>query len=717
MVKPNQRKMNRKLKWIIITLVSIIGLALAGYAMIIYFGSQIVDEDALILAQTTTIETADGEVIAELYQENRDYIPLDEIPKHVQDAYIAIEDRRFYEHAGIDIKSVTRAVYRDIIAMSKVEGASTITQQLVKNLFLYNDKTWTRKAKEAAAAIYLERKLSKEEILELYLNEIYFGHGIYGIEKAANFYFSKHASELSIGEGALLAGMAKAPNGYSPINHPEKALERRNIVLAAMEHAGMISIETKQTEQGKALGLQLEEAANTPWIDSYLDLVIKEAQEKSQLPIEQLRRGGYRIIVGMEDDVQQTAYEMFTKDDYFPGNTSGAEGAFVMMDQDTGKIIAAIGGRDYTFGDLNRVTVNRQPGSTFKPLAVYGPALMQEGTFTPYSLLPDEKAVNGNYPVANVDDTYQKVVSMYDSLVTSKNVPAVWLLDRIGIPYAKSYLEKLDMDIEDEDLAIALGGLYEGVTPLNLVEAYRTFAKEGNFIKAYTIEEIYDYNDTRIYKHKSEEKEVFTPQVAWDMTEMLRKAVESMPEAAGTYSKALAGKTGTTQHPLVENEVKDAWFVGYTPEYVMAAWTGYDESDADHYLTGGSIYPTRFIQDILTEIDKLHPLAEKFEKPDTVEALAEPVRITPVTNVQANYVWGGISLVQGKISWDPLDDERAIYRIYEERDGIDRRIGEVEGESEYMIEHALFKHKKYYVVTYDPFTKLESERSETVILN
>lgn len=367
MVKPNQRKMNRKLKWIIITLVSIIGLALAGYAMIIYFGSQIVDEDALILAQTTTIETADGEVIAELYQENRDYIPLDEIPKHVQDAYIAIEDRRFYEHAGIDIKSVTRAVYRDIIAMSKVEGASTITQQLVKNLFLYNDKTWTRKAKEAAAAIYLERKLSKEEILELYLNEIYFGHGIYGIEKAANFYFSKHASELSIGEGALLAGMAKAPNGYSPINHPEKALERRNIVLAAMEHAGMISIETKQTEQGKALGLQLEEAANTPWIDSYLDLVIKEAQEKSQLPIEQLRRGGYRIIVGMEDDVQQTAYEMFTKDDYFPGNTSGAEGAFVMMDQDTGKIIAAIGGRDYTFGDLNRVTVNRQPGSTFQP--------------------------------------------------------------------------------------------------------------------------------------------------------------------------------------------------------------------------------------------------------------------------------------------------------------------------------------------------------------
>lgn len=717
MKKPNQTKMNRKLKRIIITLISIIGLVLASYAMVIYFGSQVVDEDALNLAQTTTIETTDGKVIAELYQENREYIPLTEIPKHVQEAYIAIEDRRFFEHSGIDLKSVMRAVYRDIIAMSKVEGASTITQQLVKNLFLSHDKTWTRKAKEAVAALYLERKLSKEEILELYLNEIYFGHGIYGIEKAANFYFSKHASELSIGEGALLAGLAKAPNGYSPLNHPEKALERRNIVLAAMENAGMISKETKQIEQGKKLGLQLEETAKAPWIDSYLDLVIKEAQEKSQLTIEQLRSGGYRIIVGMEDNFQQTAYEMFNKDDYFPGNTSGAEGAFVMMERDSGKIIAAIGGRDYRFGDLNRVTVNRQPGSTFKPLAVYGPALMQEETFTPYSLLPDEKAVNGDYPVANVDDSYQKIVSVYDSLVTSKNVPAVWLLDHIGIPYAKSYLEKMDMYIEDEDLAIALGGLYEGVTPLNLIEGYRTFAKDGNFIKAYTIEEIYDHQDTRIYEKSLEEREVFTPQVAWDMTEMLKKAVESMPEEAGTYSKALAGKTGTTQHPLVENEVKDAWFVGYTPEYVMAAWTGYDQSDEAHYLTGGSIYPTRFIQDMLTEIDKLYPLAEKFEKPDTVKALAEPVRIAPVTNVQANYVWGGISLVQGKISWDPIDDERAIYRVYEEREGVDRKVAEVQGESEYMIEHALFKHKKYYVVTYDPFTKLESKESETVVLN
>ncbi|MCG5102008.1 transglycosylase domain-containing protein [Oceanobacillus alkalisoli] len=717
MDKPNQMKLNLKLKWIVISFISIISLVLAGYAIIIYFGSQIVDDNALILAETTTIETIDGEVIAELYQENRDYILLDDIPEHVQEAYIAIEDRRFYEHSGIDIKSIMRAVYRDIIAMSKVEGASTITQQLVKNLFLYNDKTWTRKAKEASAAIYLERNLSKEEILELYLNEIYFGHGVYGIEKAANYYFSKHASELSIGEGALLAGLAKAPNGYSPIDHPEKALERRNVVLGTMKNAGMISAETKQMEQGKTLGLQLEESASTPWVDSYVDLVIKEAQEKSQLPVDELRRGGYRIVVGLDETIQQKAYEMFEKDDYFPGNTSDAEGAFVMMEQTSGKIIAAIGGRDYTFGDLNRVTVNRQPGSTFKPLAVYGPALMQEDTFTPYSLLPDEQAVNGDYSVANVDDMYQKAVSIYDSLVASKNVPAVWLLNQIGIPYAKSYLEKMDMLIEDQDLAIALGGLHEGVTPLNLIEAYRTFAQDGKFMKAYTIEGIYDHNESLIYENNLEEREVFTPQVAWNMTEMLMKAVDALPEEAGTYSKALAGKTGTTQHPQVENEVKDAWFVGFTPEFVLAAWTGYDKSDADHYLTGGSVYPTRLIQDILTEIDKLHPLAETFEKPDTVEALAEPVQIAPVTNVQAAYEWGGFSLVRGKISWDPLHDDRAVYRVYEERDGIDRRVGEVQGESEYVIDHALFKHKKYYVVTYDPFTKLESRKSETVILN
>lgn len=708
----NARKIG---KWSFVGLTSVIGLGLIGYLIIIFLGSQIVDADMLILAETTAIETADGKVIAELYQENRAYVPLEDIPEHVMDAYIAIEDRRFYDHAGVDWKSVMRAVYRDIIAMDKVEGASTITQQLAKNLFLYNDKTWTRKAKEVMAAIYMERKFSKDEILELYLNEIYFGHGIYGIEKAAEFYFSKDVEDLTIAEGALLAGLAKAPNGYSPIDYPEKALERRNVVLQAMADAGMISAETKQIEQGKTLGLSVKETASASWADSYVDLVLKEAQENLRFSIDHLKVGGYRIVVAMDPQIQQIAYESFQMDEYFPGNTPGVEGAFVMMEQESGKLVSAIGGRNYVLGDLNRAMVKRQPGSTFKPLAVYAPALMHED-YSAYSLLPDEQEVNDSYLVANVDGTYEKAVSLYDSLVASKNVPAVWLLDRIGIEYAKNYLEKMDISISDEGLAIALGGLAEGVTPIDLVEGYRTFAADGKFVQAYTIEKIYDKNDVLIYENNQEEKEIFSPQVAWDMTEMLSKAAANSFRQAGGFEKAIAGKTGTTQHPFVENQAKDIWFAGFTPEYVMATWMGYDRSDEHHYLTGGSLYPASLTKRILEEIDMLEPLASYFEKPEDVEKLEGPVRIDPVTNVQAKYEFGGISLVKAKITWEPLDDERTVYRIYEERDGVDRRVDEVQGQSEYIIEHAFFKPKRYYVVAYDPYTKMESVKSETVVL-
>lgn len=706
--------MNKKIKWSLIAIVSLVVLAFISYAFIIYFGSIVVDDDKLILDETTIIETGDGEVIAEIYNENRKYVSIDEVPDHVKDAYIAIEDRRFYDHSGVDIISVMRAVYKDIIAMSKVEGASTITQQLAKNLFLYNDKTWSRKVKEVMAALYMERELSKSEILELYMNEIYFGHGVYGIEAATNLYFSKSASELSISEGAMLVGLAKAPNGYSPINHPEKALERRNVVLDAMETTGVISNETKQNEQGKTLGLKLNETTSKPWVASYVDLVIKEAQEKQQISVDQLQKGGYRIVVAMDEDAQKIAYEKFQNEEYFPGNTTGTEGAFVMMEQDSGKIITSIGGRAYQLGDLNRVTVKRQPGSTFKPLAVYGPALMQAEKYTPYTLLPDEQSVNEDYAVANVDGTYSKVVSMYDGIVESKNVSAVWLLNQIGVNYSKNYLEKMDISIVDEGLAIALGGLSEGVTPIDMMEGYRTFASGGEAVESFAIEQIYDKNNELIFEAENTEEEVFSPQVAWNMTEMLSTAVDNAADSSGDFSKALAGKTGTTQHPHVDNEVKDAWFVGYTPDYVIASWMGFDHSDKDHYLTGGSSYPTRLTKDILLEIDKLSPLEESFKKPDNVEQLPKPVHLEPVTNVSGSYEFGGFSLVRAKITWDVLEDDRVVYRIYQERDGIDKRVGEVVGEAEFVINNALFKHNRYYIVAYDPLTKLESLKSETV---
>lgn len=448
-----KRNRLRKFKRVMLLLAVMLGIGAAVCAAVLIGGRLVADEADMVLDATTTIETADGEVIGELYTENRDPVPLEEIPDHVQEAFIAIEDRRFFEHWGIDIRSVARAAYQNILAMSKVEGGSTITQQLAKNLFLSNDKTWARKAKEAMAAIHLERTHTKEEILELYLNEIYFGKGVYGIEKAANFFFSKPANELTLSEGALLAGIAKGPNGYSPIDYPEKALNRRNTVLMAMEETGKISAETRLAAEGQTLGLALNKPEPNPWSASYIDLVMKEAAEEHQLSVDELQRGGYRIVVNMDKTAQAAAYEQFQHDEYFPGSTDDVEGAFVMMEHETGEIVSAISGRNYSLGDLNRVTVARQPGSTIKPIAVYAPALMQEETYTPYTVIPDQQMNYDGYTVSNVDGHTAGSVTIYDAIKMSKNTSAVWLLEQIGVDYAKDYLEKMNINLEDEGLA------------------------------------------------------------------------------------------------------------------------------------------------------------------------------------------------------------------------------------------------------------------------
>ncbi|WP_099157317.1 transglycosylase domain-containing protein [Virgibacillus ndiopensis] len=706
-----------KVKWTLFVAGFIIFFGLIGYFIILFGGKLVVDEEDLILDAKTTIETQDGKVIASLYHEYRTPIDINNVPEHVKNAFVAIEDRRFYDHAGVDFKSVSRAVFKDIVAMKKVEGASTITQQVAKNLFLHNDKTWMRKTKEVMAAIYLEREFSKEKILGLYVNGIYFGHGVYGIEAASQLFFSKSAEELTVTEGALLAGLAQAPNGYSPINHPKKALTRRNTVLQAMDAAGMISTEKRVQAQGKTLGLHVKEETPNPWTDSYVDLVMKEAASDHQLSIDELKRGGYRIVVNMNDTAQQIAYEQFKKEDYFPGNTTGVEGAFVMMDQQTGAIISAIGGRDYSLGDLNRVTVKRQPGSTMKPIAVYGPGMMKED-YQPYTLLPDQKMDNDGYTVTNVDNNYAGAVSIYEALIKSKNVPAVWLLDEIGIPYAKEYLTKMDITIPDNGLAIALGGLSKGITPLEMMESYRVFAHSGEAIESHTIDRIYDQDDEVIFQNEAETTAVFSSQVAWNMTEILQANVDHGTAEYGEYEKALAGKTGSTQHPFVNGKFKDAWFVGYTPEYVSALWMGYDKSDEKHYLTDGSKYPTMLTKAILTELDNRESLTTAFTKPKNVDALAKPINLPENIELSAGYEFGGFSLVKGKLTWTSPPDDRVVYRIYQEKDGIDKRIGEVKGDNEFIVDDvSLFQKENFYVVPFNPLTKIEGKRSNSVELS
>lgn len=706
------------IRWLLIAALAMMALALLGYMTILYGGKLIVQEEDFYLPAATTIETIDGQIVGELFEERRYPVTIDEIPEQVQNAFIAIEDRRFYSHSGIDFRSVVRALYRDIIARDKVEGASTITQQLAKNLFLEHDKTWMRKTKEVMAAIYLERKFSKKEILELYVNKIYFGKGLHGIEAASRQFFSKSVQDLSISESAMLAGLVQAPNYYYPEKHPERALNRRNVVLRAMERAGMINTEKRLEEESKDLQLSPQEGLKQPWNASYIDLVVKEVKEHLQISTEQLKRGGYRILVPLEEDIQKIVYEKFKEDEYFPGNTDQVEGAFVMIDQKTGRILSALGGRDYSLGNLNRVGVKRQPGSAIKPLIVYGPAMMTEG-YHPYMMLPDEAIDYDGYVVSNVDGHYSGIVSMYDALVQSKNAPTVWLLNEIGVKESKNYLEKMQIHLVDEDLPLALGGLTEGMTPLDMVKGFSAFANDGKSVEPYAVERIFGRDNQLVYDAKIVQYEVFTPQVAWYMTEILQEAVKSGTARSGEYKKALAGKTGTTDHPRAPGYIKDIWFVGYTPEYVTSLWIGNDISDEDHYLTGNSSYPTKLTKDILSEIDRELALSEQFIKPDYVQALPEPIRLREVENVKVSYTFGGFPFLKGKISWASDNESRVVYRIYEENEEGVKLIGEAAGNSrEYIIDQVpLLKSAYYFVVPYDPNTNQEGTPSETVRLS
>ncbi|MFG6120451.1 transglycosylase domain-containing protein [Thalassobacillus sp. B23F22_16] len=712
-----KRLKKKRYKWAAIVALSAVILAVLGYLTILFGGMLVADKEKLVLNDATTVELENGEVIERIYTENRTLISMDEIPDHVEEAFMAVEDARFYEHGGVDPRAIFRAVYKDLIAMKKVEGGSTITMQLAKNLFLTNDKTFMRKTKEVMAALYLERNYTKKEILELYLNRIYFGKGIYGVEQASQVFYNKPASELTISEGAMLAGMPKAPNTYSPVDNPEEAVKRRNVVLDRMHSVGMITSEQLLQLQGKTLEVNYQEREDQKWSNSYVDLVIREAASRYNISRDELKRGGYRIITGMDPDIQKIAYEEMQNGEYAPGSVEGVQGAFTLMDADSGAIVAAIGGRDYEHGTMNRANVRRAPGSTIKPLSVYGPAMMEAG-YDPYSLLVDRPMKFGNYEPKNYDGNYEGLVSLYDALVKSKNVPAVWLLDQIGIKTSKEYLKKLGLETNDSGLSLALGGLEHGYSPVEMVEAYRAFARGGKSFDAYAIKKIEDRNGEVIEEMEPKERTVFSEQVAWNMTEMLQRVVSHGTGTSGSYGKALAGKTGTQQHDSVSGKNKDVWFAGYTPEYVGSLWMGYDSSGKDHYLEGGSSYPTAMMKAILTKVDQQKGLSASFQQPEGVEEdVAPPVKLPAIDDLNVKFEVGGSSLIRGRLSWTPGEDDRIVYHIYKEEPGVDTRVGEVKGDGAFTVEiKNVFKRHTYYVVPYDPYTKMEGQQSNRAVL-
>ena len=687
-------------------------LSFSIYMTVILIGNYKIDNKKLVMDATTTLVNEDGEVITKLFNENRHIVPISNVPQHVQDAFVAIEDARFYDHRGIDFRAIGRAVYRDIIARAKVEGGSTITQQLVKNTFLSNEKTWMRKTNEVLIAMNIERRYSKQEILEMYLNRIYFGHGAYGIQAASKLYFNKDVNELTVEEGALLASLPKAPNTFSPFNNLELSQQRRNLTLSVMEQRGYLTAEEVVRLQGRAIQVDNDKISENPAYLTYIDMVLEEAESRYQLTSAEILRGGYTIVVPMDLHLQQIAYEKFQNEDYFPENgpDQDVQAALVLLNNETGGVAVAQGGRDYVRRGLNRVNVRRQPGSTIKPLVVYSPAL-ETGAYQPYSLLKDELIDYDGYEPRNYTNHYDGVVTMYEAIKDSANAPAVWLLNELSVDVGKTYLQQMNIPIEEDGLALALGGMTEGLTPLELATAYRPFAKAGKMVEPFFISRIYDRNGEKIEKADTIEREVVSAQTAWYMTRMLEAVVSDGTGRHGEVDVALAGKTGTTSFTEVPGAARDAWFVGYTPEVVGALWVGFDRTDQNHHLTVGSSYPTRLFKEIINEKDgDTNALA--FSKPESVVDLEPPVRLVEINDLQAALTFRGLG-INVQLNWTTSYDERLRYNIYEVTErGRLLKVGQVEGAGEYVVRGVnLFSMKDYVVKPYNPQTNIEGNAS------
>ncbi|PDO11617.1 MAG: hypothetical protein BLM47_00360 [Candidatus Reconcilbacillus cellulovorans] len=665
---------------------------MVGYLAIILNGYRLLaaNLDKLNLSEATIVYDAEGREIAKLYgaEGNREIVSLNEIPELLRKTVIAVEDRRFYEHQGVDYWAIGRALYRDIVSRSLAEGGSTITQQVAKNIFIADPKkTFFRKATEASIALALERTKTKDEILELYFNRIYFGESAYGIEAASKLYFGKSvkSGELTVAEIAMLAGLPKNPNGYSPFRNPERAKERRAVVLSIMAEQGLITEEEKNRAMNEPF--RLNDRVPAVQHPAYVDYAVDEVERLAGISEEELFRGGYRIYTALDPKVQNAVERVFANDALFPkkaaSQTDSPESAMVVVRPSDGRIVAMVGGREYARKGLNRATVRRQPGSAFKPIAVYGPAI-ESGKWTPDSILEDVKRCFDDYCPENYNGKYLGNVTMRQALRDSINVPAVWLLDNLvrdagGFGPVFRFIRNLGIELDeknDRHLAIALGGLTSGVTPLEMAQAYGVFANQGVLVPAHAVLRVEDSRGRTVYTAAAKPKQVIRPSTAYWLTVMLQEAVVSGTGKKARMDRPVAGKTGTTQEPGKKGANRDIWFVGYTPQYAAAVWIGFDRPDALHSLTADSGQAAAVFSAAMRLALEGVPKGE-FKRPPGVEepspSPSPSSSPTPSPTPSADNGAGGITLTAAydavrhavRLMWTP-SEQAALYRIFRE---------------------------------------------------
>lgn len=549
-----------------------------------------VDEDALATPETSIVYAADGSVLAEWHgEQDRTVVSYDDMPVHLRDAVIAIEDQRFWEHNGVDIEGIMRALRANTRAGEVRQGGSTITQQLVKLLFTKGERTLTRKVREALLAYELEARTDKQQVLETYLNTVYFGNGAYGVESAAKRYFDKSAVELSLSEGATLAGLIRSPSAYDPTNAPQVAEERRDLVLKAMRDQGYIS--DAEMTQARSVPLEVIAFRQRPKFAPYFVEYVKQDLVK-RLGSERVFGGGLRVYTTLDPSIQRLAEKSARQ----LADEKDPEVAIVALRHADGSVLAMVGGRDFTVSQFNLAAQGRrQPGSAFKPFVLV--AALEQGVrpqqvfaATPYSV----KVKDGVWNVQNYENA-KTSGSMTLQAATSWSVNAVYarLIMQVGPERVVRAAKKMGITTPlDPDPAIALGGLKTGVSPLEMASAYGTIANAGLHTAPSGIVKVTDDADTVVYQPDRAADQVIKRTVAVETSLLLHDVVE---KGTGTEAKIgtwAAGKTGTTQ------SYRDAWFVGWTGDVTAAVWVGYPQAQVDMTnvngirVTGGS-YPAR----------------------------------------------------------------------------------------------------------------------------
>ena len=620
------------MKKILILLLKIIGaLFIVGvigvFAIIIKYRLELPNMQSMVEdykpQMATTIYDKNNKVVDTLSVEAREVVKLEDVSPYIKDAFLSIEDKQFYSHHGLNFKGIARAVITTFLKGRATQGGSSITQQLAKNAFLTPEKTFSRKVKEAILTYQIERTYTKDEILERYLNEIYYGSGSYGIKNAAEQYFKKDVKDLNIAESALLAGIPNRPTKYDPNRNLENALHRQRIILKEMYDDGKITKE--QYDEALAYKFELENEDNVKNVPANTSIIYnkrtKNTYKNPELTTivedylaeiydeEQIYTSGLKIYTTIDLDYQKVAKETFNSYPYFKNKE--INGAMITLDPFTGGIVSIVGGKNFKAGNFDRATMaRRQLGSSFKPF-VYLEAL--ENGFETYSVVVNDFVAFGKWAPKNFDGRYSYNSTLVNSLNLSLNVPAVKLLDAITVDKFKEGIgDNIKLTSEVKDLTAALGSVDS--TPVNVAANFSIFVNGGYIVKPNIIREIRDNQDILIYVADIEKTKVFDSVDVSAITAMLKTVVSN-----GTASRARVvdksgrpiqqgGKTGTT------NEHRTAWFVGITPEYVTACYIGRDDNKPMYgKMTGGSAVAPMWAKYYQTLINKGLYTPGKFE--------------------------------------------------------------------------------------------------------